>query len=332
MNTIKKTISYLIIAILFTSTFASGQNIDIEYKGEIILPDVDFTPARAGDIIEADNFIYVYTMKNILVYETGSSATTYKGRIDFGLEHGRFAPMFFSSPYYAADPVAMAHDPDSHTLYFVTPELTIKSVSTLSLDTEPEDVDLPLNIGSVVNNRTLHAYTKLVYDKDKHRLFWLFRSMDNNLHSFDAYFGVFKKGDDGVWSSIHQESQEGSDGDSSNYENLISTFTINTGNSDTTTRNDFYMCRKFKIEQWRISQGTTSKITTVATPGQERNSKMIFIGEKNLLLVFPLQIPYNESTPTDDYIYQINTLTFDFDDDDLELAPSKKILDAVYVH
>jgi len=333
MKTLTNKIIKPIIAALFFFTFSTSVALgQISYNDEeIILPDAEFTPARAGDIIEADNFIYVYTMKNILIYKTEISTTTYKGKIDFGVEHGRFAPMFFSSPYYAADPVAMAHDPVSHTLYFVTPELDIKSVSTLSLDTEPEDVDLPLNIGSVVNNRTLHAYTKLVYDNDKHRLFWLFRSMDNNLHSFDAYFGVFEQDDDGEWTSIHQESQEGSDGVGSNYENLISTFTINTNNSNTTTRNDFYMCRKFKIEQWRISQGTASKITTVATPGQERNSKMIFIGEKNLLLVFPLQIPNTETIPTDDYIYQINTITFNFDNDDLELAPSTKILDAVYV-
>jgi len=293
-------------------------NCQVEYDHEINLPEGQFESNAPRDIIYADDKMYVYNYKGIMIYSAEEgNIKTHLGTIDLSSQFGRFAPMYFSGHLHAPDVKLMAHDPDNHILYFVTPFLTISSVSTATLDTIPYSEGININEG--FDNKNLNSFCKLEYDDANDRLFVLARSLDNNLHSFDSFFGIYKK-TSSDWTPIFEEFLDGSD--SVDYLRLIGTFAFNTHN------NNFYLSRKHLIEIWEINDNEQpSLINPITTPNQERNGKLLLVESKNLLLVFPYLLDY--SAPVNQYIYQINTEnTFEYDS---VIAPHKRILDAVYL-
>jgi len=313
MNSRKLRILGLLWLLLLIPLLSYNQS--VTYDKDIKLPDEDFRSSPSIDIILADNYLYIYTLKNIIIYQQDENGLTNVGSIDFGKSFGRFAPMYFDHILYAPDSKFMTHDSLNHILYFVTPDLSLEYVNTDFLDTVSNVISLPPD--NYPENMTLHAYSKLEFDVLNQRLFWLVRTLDDNLHSFDAYFGIYNKTGNS-WEKVYSESLDGS----LNNLNLINTFTINTINSDV------YLARKYIIEQrsWNSTYETYELIDTIKTPAQERNSKMIFIKNKNLLLVFPFLL--NSFNYLDKHIYQIDIRTSLVNK---ILSPSRKILDAKYI-
>lgn len=324
---IKSIIKSIPIILFLLSQNLSNCQISYNSDNDIILPNLDELEGIGAsaplDIIYANNSdetpgkIYIYTLKRILVYNYQMSE--FYGAIElFGGEYGKFAPQYHNPHLYEPDVKLMAHDANNKVLYFVSPELTVRSVSTdgINLNTYHE-----INTPSNVNYASLHAFSKLEYDNNHNRLYWFFRSKFQNLHSYDSFIGVYKK-NSGSWNSIFEEYKIGH-GDF-NYLEVVSTFTYNPEN------NDFYICRKNRIENWRIDidESSASKEHYIITK-QIRNGKMIVLGHpKSMLLVFPYRVGY-DLMEEDHLIYQINTNTFIADSS--ITAPSKMILDAIYL-
>ncbi len=323
MKTINKLT--IIIAIISISTFTNGQSNGIEYDGEIILPNlaesVGIGASAPRDIIHANQKIYIYTFKQIVVYN--ETMTTCLGKIPLdGCQFGHFAPQFHNPHYYAPDIKLMTHDYTHNKLYFVSPNLRVQSVNTggTVLDTTAETEIQP---HPLVYYKSLHGSTKLEYDNTHHRLYWHYRSKDQYLHSWDSFLGVYSMRSNG-WETIFSEFLYGTDGEGhgGDYYNLISTFTFNPALNN----HDFYISRKHKIEVRRINGNTADSITTHPTT-QERNGKLLVVNSKDALFVFPYRVGYDVFQ--EHKIYQINTQNVTVCDS--VLAPSKSIMGALFL-
>ena len=127
INLFLSTIFVLVcIAIIPKSSIAQS----ISYEEEILFPEDNFTPGAARDIIKAGNYIFVYTFKNIIIYSNGTNGLVYQGKVNFTGSFGHFAPFYYNNVLYAPDHKFMAYDPINQKLFFVTPSMVIKYVST----------------------------------------------------------------------------------------------------------------------------------------------------------------------------------------------------------
>lgn len=314
MKLIKIILSAIIVFAFISLTPKLSIAQSISYDEEILLPENNFTPGAARDIIKAGNYVFVYTFKNIIIYSEGTSGLEYQNKIEFTGSYGHFAPMLYDRTLYAPDHKFMAFDEGNQKLFFVTPTMEIKYVFTNNDQFIVHDISKPSI--EYPDNMTLHAYTKIEFNSSNNRLYWLIRTLDNNLHSYDSFFGVFSyDSEDEKLIKVYSELQDGS-GDN---HDLLSTFTFDPSN------NTIFFCRKFQIEKWTWDLQGNLNTSIITTPNQERNSKMIYLKDKGLLLVFPYIFNTGETTPQ--LIYQIDTQTFTAK---TITAPSKRILDAVY--
>jgi len=190
MKTTNNKLATIIITILFFLTIPFLTSGQITLDSIIKIPEVSQTMGRSTDtpldIVHANNKVYVYTSKMILIYNNSMSQCLGEIHLSGGL-FGRFAPQFHNPDKYYADVKLMAHDIDNHKLYFVSPGLNIMSISTDSITTPVLEIQAPND----VYYSSLHGSTKLEYDDANDRLFWFFRSKESNLHSWGSYLGIF---------------------------------------------------------------------------------------------------------------------------------------------
>ncbi len=320
-----KSIKYILIAIVFMVTIPFMVTGQITYKSdeEIILPNlsesVGYGASAPRDIIHANGKIYVYSFKRILIYSESMGQCL--GEIPLTQEkHGRFALQYHNPDKFSPDVKLMTHDDNNDKLYFVTPTLTVMSVSTDGINTETTVVK---QTPSAVYVNSLHGFSKLEYDNSNNRLYWFFRSKESNLHSWGSFLGIYDN--DGSWSALLEEYQHGSN----DYEDLMSTFTFNLDNDD------FYVSRKHKIEIWQIDIHAipptpyATKIETILM-GQEENGKMMVVNQSgtSILLAFPYKVWYDDPNVVN-YIYQINTSSPYLYN--AVIAPSNRITDALFL-
>jgi hypothetical protein len=284
------------------------------------IPYVGNTPR---DIVYADNKIFVYTMKKIIVFNEDK---TYQGSIEFGFptNYGYFALKLSGYGQTAVDFNYMFFTQSDHKLYFLTPNLEIKSIYTNNSAYNP-GTELNTPTGIPLNRvKKLYVFNKFEVNGDK--LIWLIRTKSPNLHSWDSYLGVYYK-TGGIFSQapIYSDFIDGSD-ETYGYDHTISSFGYYPGGKD------IYVSRPLAFEVHHINQdNTVTTKTTVSTQNQRRFGKFLLIN--NLpdsdpkMLALPLQIPYEDPNPT--------TKIFQFDVNNPSvpvtiLAPNSRIMDAEY--
>ncbi|MCF6342563.1 MAG: hypothetical protein L3J31_07150, partial [Bacteroidales bacterium] len=305
--------AFVFIAFLLPPLLSNSQ---ISYDHDIKLPAEEYGGSAPRDILYVDGHIFVYTFKGILIFD---ESRNYEGKVKFG-PLGRFAPRYPGSRSYIPDARMMAFDPIGHKLYFVAPSLNVLSVSTSALDTVAATVIYTPD--SVMGNN-LHGYSKLTYDSGKGRLYWLILTQNENYHSWNSFFGVYKKNQNS-FTNIYSEFKNGSliGGD---YMELMQTYEFNPAN------NDFFVSRKKKIDVMEVLVNDNVVLKKRIAVSAGRIGKMILVNDDGirLLLAFPAKLTYPLDGDTTERIYQINTQNPDIYDS--VKAPSKIIADAIYL-
>ena len=307
---------YFVLFILFPF-FSNGQ---ISYDHDINLPDTAFRGGTPQDIIYADGHIFVYTLKAILIY---NESREYENKIEFG-SLGRFAMQYPGSRSLIPDSRMMAFNPTNHQLYFVTPSLNVRQINTLPLDVESSVV---IHTPDTIMGEKLHAYTKLTCDQGKGRLYWLTLVQNDNYHSWDSFFGVYKNTQgSGNFTNIYNEFKKGS-AYPADYYNLMQTYAYNTSGKDY-----FYVSRKLKIDVMEVLPNDSVILKKRIATSSIRTAKMVLVDDDgiDLLLSFPSMHPDTSVIhPEHEKIFQINTQNPN--DYDSIIAPSKIVSDAIYL-
>ncbi|NOY51799.1 MAG: T9SS type A sorting domain-containing protein [Chlorobi bacterium] len=316
----------VLISIITTNVYLARSQ--TTYNEFVLPPDNNGTIPYVGntprDIVYADNKIFVYTMKKIIVFNEDK---TYQGSIEFGspTNYGHFALKLSGYGQTAVDFNYMFYTQSDHKLYFLTPNLEIKSIYTNNSTYNP-GTELNAPAGIPLNRvKKLYVFNKFEINGDK--LIWLIRTKSPNLHSWDSYLGVYYK-TNGIFGQapIYSDFMDGSD-ETYGYDHTISSFGYYPED------NDIYISRSVVFEVLHINQdnSVTTK-ATVSTQNQRRFGKFLLIknlpGSNPKMLALPLQIPYEDPNPT--------TKIFQFDvnnpsDPVTILAPNSRIMDAEYI-
>lgn len=305
----------------FNQNIYSQQN-----YSEITLPNnVNSTSPYLGntprEIIYADNKIFVYSVNKISVF---NSDQTFQGEINFNstTKYGRFALKMFDYGQSAIDYNFMYYVATEHKLFYLTPDLEIKSIITNNSTYTPvTELSSPSQI-PLDRVKKLYVFNKFEISNDK--LIWLIRTKSPNMHSWDSYLGIYNK-NAGVFSNtpIYSEFLDGSS--TYGYDHTISNFGYYGDGKK------LFVSRSVEFEVFQINQdNTVSSLTTIATT-QRRFGKFLLIknlpNTNPLMLALPFQIDYEEDNP--------NTKIYQFDVNSPAnpvtiLAPNSRITDAEY--
>ncbi len=302
--------------------------------------------AMTVDLINANGFIFLYTLEKVMVYNTNN---VYCGNIYFPeqlteeVEYGKFNPVFYNSRLHTGSYSLMTFNDNANILYIVTPSLNILYLN----------IDYPSNhlfsntdiIGSYnpfedpqiseldgPSFKPLNGLNIIKYDHINEGLYWLVYGQndeDNDIGSFHKkkrLLAIFNVNYNGSLTHYWSEVMAAADG---NYEEAnISDIVYNTSNADY-----FYLAKLNQIEIRKFSDPGTviyeyiiDASTYFATnpPGAYpyyKFSKLGYInnGSVHKIMAIPYRIPFALPLPDK----QSDIFVIDGNHDDLTINPSQ---------
>ena len=318
---------------MIANCFVFIQAQTIEWDHNINLSDDENTGDIVFDIIQANNKIFVYSAKEILVYDALNNDLI--DEINLPGYYGKFNPIYFHYSIYVCDINVMAFNQADNYLYVVTPELSIIGIDISGLPPYSYNYNPPLKFrpDAIDHFQTLNGFTVIKYDHIHDRLYWLVEGRNDtvntlgNFHTRDTYLAIYTVDPGGyVLTDYYEEFVQGT---GPTYFNTASDVEYNHSNDY------FYVAKKKKIQVYDFNDPGNPILTINTVPG--KFGKLLYINETNIhkVIALPYRLPYegiyNQFEPpmsTDVSFYVIDG---DNNTVDAVLAPSKRILDAVYL-
>lgn len=310
-----------------------------------------------GDILYANNRIYVYSSDEISVYNENTEDLL--GKVPLN-NWGKFNPFYFNAPLWPGEYKAMAYNNDLSDLYVVTPNLHI-----MVIEGNLNPVDISPKI--IVNQEetleqfffTLNGRVKIKYDENHDLLYLLISSRDptsndpelsnctGQFHVGKNFFGIYKinntlnPGDPSYIELFYSQIYDRNDYD---YEDQMINFEFN----EKQGQDYFYLARLGTFEIWELPDDLTQPFPTDIEPiltypvptglydGYYKFGKMLYIYDNPVhkIVLAPYRRPLGSSGHFEAKLFVIDgDHTNNPDNTNINVidAPSKGILDIAYL-
>ncbi len=334
MNPKKFSNFYLLVFLLITSQIFSQTN--PVFDQNIALPENGGN--QIYDIINANNKIFVYSPKNIIVYDAITENKI--GIIPVSTDSSKFNPIYYYQRLWIADNNLMAYNSNNHLLYVVKPNMDI-----LVINVSDNNFNIVTTWPAPANDqdqrpighlKPIHSFCVLKYDNIHNRLYWIIRGKHSSsptglFHYLDSFIGVYKI----TLNGTHREiigSRLFENGPGNDYTNSFNDVEY------TETGNYFYLARKHRVDAFNISVNASGNETCdldnpdIQFPTDNcKFSKLLYIAEENKIVTIPYRLPADGWEPPVNqkihfYVIDVNTNSVDS-----VIAPHKKNIDAAYV-
>ena len=343
-----KTFYTVLLAILFNLCIQSGH----AQLVQINLPDINGGGNAPLDILEANEFVFVYVGSKIIVYKTVNDECTYQNEIELcSKEYGKFNPVYYDKRLYGTTNL-IAYHPGKQLLFVVTPELEIKQFQAYGnfnlLGTFPAPT-------SIDHFKPLHGLNVIKYDHLNNRLYWLVKgkignkptggneNCTSNFHYRERYFTIFKVTNslfsDGVTLTTHFEDQLKSkvDGETTEEEYIRYCQSAISDVEFNPTNDLFYFTKLNSLEMWQVTSDSAIFVdkVTIAPSNYDgyyyKFGQMKYINEGGVHKIIALPYKYPSSGDCVPLMIVLDGEKLNCDDAEIVEVPSRRILDAVYL-
>ncbi|MBC8321327.1 MAG: T9SS type A sorting domain-containing protein [Bacteroidetes bacterium] len=359
----RKVIIIFIILIITVTTKTSFTQ--LSHVNNIALPDLNTDPSIVdpgsivGDIIYAQDMVFVYSVNKVLIYE-GTGNNNYIKTVNLSTEtqndnenYGKFSPLFFNTRMHIDDVQVMTYNDTGQILYVLGADLRIYGIK---VDPTPSNIivdfviDRPSDIDYLA---PLHGLANLKYSNSQNRLYCVIGGRNNTksgyftgmFHYRDVYFTIYNLNTDGTMNQqIYDELYYlNNDNDPFGYSNAIIDIEINEETFGTVGDfySIFYLARNGRVEIYKISGNTVSHLNNLdINLDFYKVGKMLYIHQNgiNKVLVFPYRTPASDFEPP--LTTSVNFYEIDGNDPTASgwgatnhhvVAPHKRILDASFI-
>ena len=246
-----------IFIVLFFSLFPLSI-VSQTFTGNIPIPSTDGGGAMIGDIIHANDHIFVYSLDKLVAYNLDGD---FVGEIIFEPieNYGKSNPIYFWDSHHSSSISLMAYNNDINAeiqiLYVISPDLKIYIVNI----SQNSFLNYSIYIPPVLSNfKPLHGLCILKFDNVHDRLYWVIDARhpsSNSVGSFHVrqrYFFIFEvnNSNNGAISSVLFSEHEYSNTPNYEYAN-ISDIEFNM-NNDINLPDYFYLSKINRLEVWSI--------------------------------------------------------------------------------
>jgi hypothetical protein len=315
-----------IIMLLFLTKVNVGQN----ETYNINVPNSDIGGNLVFDIIEADEYIFSYSMNNILIHNADSNVLETKIPIS---NYGKFNPRVFAYNKHLSDFRSMTYNPNRNEVYYISPDLKLYYID---LDDNFATGLLLANTPAQISHfEKLTAAINLKFDSDHDRLYWVITGRDTvndigKFHMIDSYLAIYNLAPTGApeLNEIYTQFIQAID-NVSYYETFTDVVFCETNDY-------FFLAKKKKIERYEIDGSTVTYTSSCQTMPFKLN-KMLYIKTLGMhkLLVFPHRLPYPDWEPpfdtlVDFYVIDCDNPVFNAGTVQTVLSPSKRVADAAF--
>lgn len=307
-----------------------------------------------GDIISAQNFIFLYAENKVFVYESFGDFNFVK-TVDLvdnnqsdNVGYGKFSPLFFNTRMHVNEANFMAYYSQEKILYVLGTDLRIYAIKVDDQDTSNILVISVIERPSVISNLApLHGKAILKFDESNKRLFCVvggrnktYKHEPGLFHYRDVYLGIYNIGSSGTaYNQIYSELFHlNNEQPGSSYSNAIMDLEINdlvfgTGVNE---YNVFYLARNGRIDVFKIDNVNYVSCVNQIPLDFYKVGKMLYINQNGIhkILVFPYRSPaaaYEPVLSKEVHFYEIDGNNPLASGVNQILSPHKKVLDAAFL-
>ncbi|MBP6872579.1 MAG: hypothetical protein KBC43_11275 [Bacteroidales bacterium] len=322
--------------ILYLLPFLSINTIyaqDFSHVENIKVPSTANSGYPIGDIIAANNRLFLYSTEGIVYFNPSDNPIVY-GFINFPGYFGKFNPVLNRGGGHDAN--MMTLNSTDNLLYVITPDLKILKISTTNPGfTGSIMMGTP---GDITHFQTLNGYNVIKYDGANDRLYWLVEGRNESnetgeFHYRDTYLAVYNVSPDGNSLSYINSLFYIGHGAGQYMESIFDV-------EFNETNDYFYLAKKRHLEVWQIDNQTNTfnLVNTIKTLAG-KFGKLLYINngtQIHKILAFPYRLPFTGSGFEYEPPLESEIRFFSIDGNnpfqvDSILAPSKRINDAVYL-
>ena len=358
----------LIFMILFFTVSAKITTAQIAHVSNIALTDLNIDPlledpgSFVGDIIYAQNFVFVYAENKVFVYNATTNEYIKTVSLTFGQQtdnenYGKFSPLFFNTRMHVNEAQFMTYNEDADILYALGSDLRIYAIK---VHPTPSNiiVDFVIDRSSEIDYLApLHGLAILKYSNN--RLYCVIGGRNilkanyfiGAFHNRAVYFTIYNMNNTNgtMIQQIYDELYYLNDDGTNDYSNSIMDIEINevTFGTGINSYNIFYLARNERVEIYKVAGSTVTNLSIDPNyPNLKidldfyKVGKMLYINQTdiNKILVFPYRTPTDNVEPDEDYpvhFYEIDgtdpTVSGWGTNNHTIVAPHKRILDAAFL-
>ncbi len=321
-----------------TATFAKN----------ISLPDE--TGGFGGDLVEANNKIFVHGQSEIFVYQRNSYTNemihittidlkTYQSNGNTLKSFGKYAPPYFNYGFNSPSRQMMVLNDNETLIYTITPDLNLISINTANYYvTELMDRPSTIDHFKISSGRVI-----IKYDELNNRLYTLFSGRDNlinedgSFHVTDSYFAIYHiNGFDGSLTLKCEDFKRGFEISNGGDGYLSTANEIEPYRSEGS--NLFYVARGDDIYLYELTSDPANPYIEIESTNipEVKIGKMFTIKNVNLhkIVVLPYMLPGSGIEP-DPWTYAVKFYIFEAGSTAMThqslTAPSRRIIDGLFM-